>query len=133
MADKLWTGADVVMLLAFVFSVLVQVNDPDPLVWMTVYGLAAVACGLSIARRGHWTFPAAVAVATVIWAVTIAPRVVGRVPFLDMFGAFEMADAGIEESREMYGMLLVAAWMTVLSVRRARRRRAEPEPQGSPS
>lgn len=121
MRRTIWTVANVVMLLMFVFSVAVQYNDPDPAVWMTVYGLAATACVLAIARRGHWAFPAALALACVGWAATIVPRVVGRVRFLDMFGAFEMKNLGIEESREMYGLLIVAAWMTAVAVAAARR------------
>jgi hypothetical protein len=60
--------------------------------------------------------------------VTIAPRVLGRVPFLDMFNEFEMRDLGIEESREMYGLLMIASWMTALALsarRRAGRQRME--------
>jgi hypothetical protein len=38
-----------------------------------------------------------------------------------MFGAFEMESAAIEESREMYGLLLVAGWMAVLTLRARRR------------
>jgi hypothetical protein len=37
-----------------------------------------------------------------------------------MFGAFEMRTVGIEESREMYGLLIIAAWMAVLAVRARR-------------
>jgi hypothetical protein len=37
-----------------------------------------------------------------------------------MFEAFEMRDLGVEESREMYGLAVVAAWMAVLAVRMAR-------------
>ena len=57
---------------------------------------------------------------TVAWAATLAPRVVGRVPFSDMFGAFEMKDVGIEESREMYGLLIIAAWMALIALRARR-------------
>jgi len=117
---RVWKAADLVMLLAFAFSVVVQVNDPDPWAWTAVYGLAAASCLLALMGRGPWALPAAVGAAAAAWAATIAPRVLGRVPFLDMFGAFEMASVGVEESREMYGLLIVAAWMGVLAVRRAR-------------
>lgn len=118
MARKLWTLADGLMLLAFAFSAVVQLNDPDPWRWVAIYGLAAVACGLTLVRRGTWAFPALVGACAVAWAATVAPRVVGVVPFRSMFGAFEMADIAIEESREMYGLILIAAWMAVLAVRR---------------
>ena len=120
--------ANGVMALLFAFAVVVQINDPDPFAWMAIYGLACVACVLALLRRGHWLVPASAGAAAIIWAVTIAPRVLGRVPFLDMFNEFEMRDTGIEESREMYGLLMIAAWMTVLALtarRRAGHRRSE--------
>ncbi|HSA57117.1 MAG TPA: transmembrane 220 family protein [Gemmatimonadaceae bacterium] len=113
-----WRVADALFLLMFAFSVVVQFNDPDPLAWAAMYGLAAAASALSLAGRLRPWFPALVGATALVWAVTLAPRVVGRVPFLDMFGAFEMKDVGVEESREMYGLLLIAAWMVVLFVRK---------------
>lgn len=104
------------MLVMFVFSMIVQYNDPDPWVWMPVYAAAAAACGLELTRTLKWWFPALVAVGSVVWAATIAPHVFGQVPFMDMFSAWEMKNAGIEESREMYGLLIVAVWMVVLAV-----------------
>jgi Na+-translocating ferredoxin:NAD+ oxidoreductase RnfD subunit len=108
------------MLLLLTFGAVVQLNDPDPFRWIAVYALAAAACLLSLLRRLHWSFPALLCTSTLAWAATLAPRVVGRVPFGDMFGAFEMKNVGIEESREMYGLLIIGAWMAVLTVRARR-------------
>jgi hypothetical protein len=105
------------MLLVFAFSTAVQVNDPDPLRWVAVYGLAAVVCLLSLAGRVPWWPPALLCLVALALAATLAPRVLGRVPLRDMFGAFEMRDTGVEESREMYGLLIVAAWMAVVAAR----------------
>lgn len=120
---RAWTAANSVMFAAFVVSVIVQVNDPDPLPWVLIYGLAAGACLLALLRRGHWALPALVALGAGGWAASIAPRVIGRVPFLDMFGAFEMESLAVEESREMYGLLIIAVWMAALAWREARRAR----------
>jgi hypothetical protein len=111
------------MLLMFVFSVVVQYNDPDPAVWMTIYGSAALACIAVMLKRDIWIFPAAVFVLATVWAATISPHVLGKVPFLEMFSAWEMKDVGVEESREMYGLLIVAIWMAVLMLRARRRRK----------
>lgn len=119
MARRAWTIANGVMLLAFLFSVIVQVNDPDPLPWMTIYGAAAFLCGLAMARRVHWWSAAVVAVVAIIWAATLVPGVLGKVPFTEMFGAFEMKNEGVEESREMYGLVLIAVWMGVVALRTA--------------
>ena len=108
------------MLLLFIFGAIVQVNDPDPARWIAVYALAATVCLLALLRRTHWSFPAILGAVALGWAATLAPRVVGRVPFGEMFGAFEMQSIGIEESREMYGLLIIAAWMAVLALRARR-------------
>lgn len=113
----LWFAANGLMVLMFAFSAVVQANDPDPFRWMLLYGVAAGVC-LAAFRRGlRWWVPALVGVIALVWSATIAPRVVGRVAFLDMFEEFEMKNVAIEESREMYGLLLVALWMAVLTVR----------------
>jgi hypothetical protein len=112
-----WRAADALMLVLFTFGAIVQVNDPDPARWIAVYALAAAACLLSLRRRLRWALPAFICAITLAWAATLVPRVVGRVPFGEMFGAFEMKNAGVEESREMYGLLIIAVWMAVLVLR----------------
>jgi len=109
------------MTACFLFSVIVQYNDPDPLPWMVIYGLAAAACVLAILDRGSWVFPPAVGAVTLVWAITLAPGVLGRVGFSELFEAFEMKDARVEVAREMGGLLIVAFWMSVLTVRKLRR------------
>jgi len=118
--SKIWMVADIVFLLLFAMSVAVQVNDPDPFRWMALYGAAAIACGLWLARRLPRWLPVVIAAAAILWALTIVPRVLGKVPFLEMFAAWEMKDLGVEESREMYGLLLVAGWMLLLAWRSRR-------------
>jgi hypothetical protein len=113
---RLWIAANALMLLAFAFSVIVQVNDPDPFAWIAIYGLAALGCLLALLGRGSRAFFVLVALGAAAWAVLIAPRALGRVPFVDMFGAFEMESLAVEESREMYGLVIIAAWMGVLAV-----------------
>jgi hypothetical protein len=112
------------MLLAFTFSVAVQLNDPDPLLWAAIYAAAALVCAFELQRRVHPVVPAGIAAASAIWAMTIAPRVLGHVPFTAMFAEFEMANAGVEESREMYGLALIAIWMTAVAMAAWRRRLA---------
>ena len=115
-----WRAVDAVMLLLFLFAASVQFNDPDPVRWIAVYTLAAVACLLSVLRRLHWAFPALLVLIAVAWAATLSPHVLGRIPFGDMFSAWEMKNVGIEESREMYGLLIVALYMLVLAIRARR-------------
>ena len=112
-----WKIADALFFLMFVFAVVVQVNDPDPLPWMATCGAAAAACLLSLMKRLPWQFAVVTGIVALAWAAFIAPRVIGEVPFLDMFAEFEMKDIGVEESRQMYGLLLIGGWMAVLGHR----------------
>ena len=121
-ARAAWTAANAVMTVMFAASVVVQYNDPDPLPWMLVYGSGAVVAGLEVVRRARVLLAAVVGLVALGWAGSIAPRVLGKVPFGDMFGAFEMKHTGIEESREMYGLLLIAVWMAAVTVAAWRRR-----------
>jgi len=133
MTRTLWTVANAIMCLAFLLSVIVQFNDPDPLTWVSIYGAAMLVCGFEVRRRVHPLIPAAIALVALIWAATIAPRVIGQVPFGAMFAEFEMKDVGVEESREMYGLVLIALWMIAVASAAWRRRSVvQPAEMGRP-
>ncbi len=91
-------------------------NDPDPIQWMLIYCLAAAACVLSLKSRLPWKVPALIGVVALVWAATIAPDVIGKTTFAEMFQSFHMINEVVEEAREMGGLLIVACWMAVLTV-----------------
>jgi hypothetical protein len=107
---------DVFMGLYFIFAAAVNHNDPDPIRWMSIYLAAAVCCGFSFAGRLPWAASAALGAIALVWAATIAPQVVGKVSFRSMFATWKMTTPGIEDAREMYGLLIVVVWMAVISV-----------------
>jgi len=122
MTGRWWTLANGTMLLMFLFSAAVQLNDPDPLVWMGMYGAAAVVCGLEIRRRAPLWAPVTVAVIALVWAGSLYYRA-NEVPVSSLFAQWEMRDLRIEEAREMYGLAIVAVWMIVIvGVKRVRAR-----------
>ena len=114
MRERFWTLANVIMLLMFVFSAAVQVNDPDPLVWMGIYAAAAVVCGFETRRRTPAWAPVVVALIAFAWAGSLYYRA-HDVPISSLFAEWEMQDLRIEEAREMYGLLIVGVWMIVIA------------------
>jgi Transmembrane family 220, helix len=118
---RILTILDYLMAALFGLSVAVQYNDPDPGRWMLIYGSAAVACLLFIAGRRYWPLFATVGAAALTWACLLVTNSAGHVPFGELFEAFEMKDVRVEEAREMYGLLIVTAWMAVLTFRSCRR------------
>jgi hypothetical protein len=111
---RLWTAANGIMAALFVFSAVVQVNDPDPLRWILLYGLAALVCVLEARRTMPWPVAAAAAAVALVAAVLIA-RDLDFAPVASLFEQWEMRDTSIEETREVGGLLIVAAWMTVVA------------------
>jgi hypothetical protein len=107
------------MAVLFGLAAALQYNDPDPLRWMAIYGLAGLACLLALTGRLSRLPPVLVGLAALGWALTLAPGVVGRVSLGELFESYAMKSSPVEEAREMGGLLLVAAWMAVLAVRGA--------------
>jgi transmembrane protein TMEM220 len=103
------------MAVLFLFAVAVQYNDPDPLRWMAIYGLAALACVLSLAGRLPRFVPALVGLGALAWACILAPGVIGRVSAGELFQSYGMLSETVEEAREMGGLLIVAVWMGLLA------------------
>ena len=116
---------DGLLALAFLAAAALQVNDPDPAPWMALYGAAAIGC--LVAGRWRWStvWIGAVAAAALGWGAAIAAGIDRIVAPGDLVARMEMTGGPVEETREVLGLGLVAAWMIVLLIaeRRARARR----------
>jgi hypothetical protein len=108
-------------LLIFLLCMAVQYNDPDPLQWMAIYGAALVCCILFAVRKLAPYMAAAVGLAALAWAVLILPEVWERtIPIKEVFATIHMLSPGVEEMREMGGLLIVSFWMFVLFLKSKR-------------
>jgi hypothetical protein len=102
-------------LLIFLLCVAVQYNDPDPFRWMAVYGAAALCCVLFVIRKLPLQLAAVVGLVSLIWAILIVPEVWGQsIPVKEIFATIHMLSPGVEEIREIGGLLIIAFWMFVL-------------------
>ena len=98
----------------FLFSVVVQYNDPDPLEWMAIYGAALAACVGWERRKMPRRVIAVIAVIALFWCVFSALGVHLTAPFRDAVTDWKMHAGGSEELRETMGLGLVVIWMAVL-------------------
>lgn len=109
---------DLIMAGLFAFAAALQFNDPDPIQWIAIYTAAAV---LSVAMAARRRVPRAltvvVAVVAIAWAAFIALGGPASSEYRRMFDAWEMKSPSVEEAREASGLVIVAAWMTVLFIR----------------
>jgi hypothetical protein len=104
--------ADAVFALAFLGFAALQWNDPDPALWMALYGAAALVCAL-VAHRPRpalrWA-AGAVALVAAAWGASLAPAF-ARTSWDGFFGHIGMIDLAAEEAREAAGLLIVAIWL----------------------
>lgn len=120
---KAWTIANWVMALVFLFSLVVQFNDPDPIRWMLIYAAALAVTVLEARRRAPWPLAAVVGTIALAAAFVIANGL-DMVPFADLFAQWEMTGTEVEETREIGGLWIVAGWMLVCALVAWRRARA---------
>ena len=116
----------------FVFAAAVQVNDPDPGLWIAGYLVAATLSGLAAWGR---VLPRAHTIASVgfgLWFLSLAGSLPGAPS--EAFTSIQMKASAHEEPREAVGLALVAAWSAVLAHRawrdRAGNRGAVPARRG---
>jgi len=121
-------AAAVIFGLLFLVGAAVQYNDPDPLRWALIYLAAAVVSFAAVLGKSHRAVPVLIGICALTWAATLAPEVLGRAEFAAMFRSWEMADIHIEQSREFWGLLIIAGWMGALTAfpQAARLRRYRP-------
>ena len=101
----------------FLFGAAVQYNDPDPARWIAIYLAAAIVSALAALGRASRVTALVVGGVALAWALTLVPRVWGRVRAPELVADWEMKDERVEEGREMYGLLIIVAAMGLASVR----------------
>lgn len=99
----------------FLLAVVVQWNDPDPALWVTMYGAAFAVCVVvALRRRIPIAAPALVGLVALAWSIATIVGGPAASQYSQMFDAWEMQSVSVEEAREATGLLIVAAWMFVL-------------------
>jgi len=114
MAFRIASG---LMALLLAFAAAVNFNDPDPVRWVAMYG---VACAASIFVVVTGSVPLAVPLIVgaiaLAWALGIASHVPGFDAYAHMFDEWEMKNETVEEARETCGLLIVAVWMAAVAL-----------------
>ena len=117
-------GLKILFAAFFVYAALVQINDPDGVVWMFTYAIAATLTVMSFFSAYHLVLTAGFCVICIAWSLVVLPASLES----------EMSFAK-EEPRELFGLLIIAAWMLWLTVHHRIRQRDDflSEPAKFPS
>lgn len=105
-----------------------QYNDPDPFLWILVYGLAALASVLFLVNRLPLSFPLSYLIICVVWAVFLSTQITYQELSVAVRECEEEMDFFVavcswiprqitsEYWREMMGLVTIAVWMGVLGL-----------------
>ncbi len=110
-----------VMAALFATCVALQHNDPDPIRWMAIYGVAMVLSALLPARRAAWIAAAIVGGGALAWAGYLIYMTWGVIGVGDLTRDMSVKGGAVEEGREAGGLAIVALWLLgAAAFRRAR-------------
>lgn len=115
MIQRALTITNGLLLVLFAWAAAVQYNDPEPILWTTIYGAGALCCGLYMVGQLRRWLAFVVSGACLGGALYLLVRVVGPIGFFDATGQEMMGLQ--EETRELFGLLIIALWTAVLGSR----------------
>lgn len=102
----------------FLYGAYLQFNDPDPLMWIGIYAIAAGLCGLAAVNNpAPATFSTTVIIVSLAWAAYIGNEVYGEGSVRPMYAQQKMTGnlmVDTEEGREMGGLLVIAGALGLL-------------------
>lgn len=123
------------MALLFIAWAVFQYNDPDPFIWILVYGIAALASILFLVNRLPFPVPMGFLVIGVIWAMIL----LSQAEYPELSVAIEQCKEEMssmlavcswipqklmsEKWREMGGLLFVSSWMGILAIALSRKKK----------
>ena len=116
-----------VLALLFTYFAVIQINDPDPVLWVLVYGFTVMICVQAILGRSKMYFLVVGAITFIALATTRFQGVLGWLQSKqpgELFGEMIYDKPYIEESREFIGLMIALAAIVYnwIVLRRQRRR-----------
>ncbi len=100
--------------LYFLYCTLVQLNDPDPLLWTAIYAVATVVCVMAFLRHLDWRVAASVGVVALGWAALLV-RATPRVSLSEWLTDFDAQNPDHLATGEAVGLLILFSWMALLA------------------
>lgn len=111
--EMVWRGSNLLMSVFFLLAASVQFNDPDPYVWVPLYGVAGcltLAVVLSPKVAAHPTWKSICAV----WVILCLSGLLYLTYLTILLLEGKVANPfQHEEGREMGGLLIVTAWLFI--------------------
>ena len=101
--------------LYFLYCTVVQLNDPDPLLWTSIYAVATIVCVVAFLRRLDGRVAALVGLVALGWAALLLVRALPRVSLHEWLADFDAQNPDHLATGEAVGLLILFSWMALLA------------------
>src|SRR5674476_283025 len=102
-----WFKAVSWLMAAYLFvCVALQYNDPDPIRWMTIYGVGAIASVLLPIKKPAAALALVTSLVALAWGIYLAQSVWGVIALSDLTAKMDEKGGAVEVGREAGGLLI---------------------------
>lgn len=91
--------------------VVLQLNDPDPVRWMAIYGAGAVVSALLPVKKPAAALALLVGLGAAAWALYLVNTVWGVIALSDLTSRMSEKGGAVEVGREAGGLAIEAVWL----------------------
>ena len=122
------TVVNIFLALVFILFAIVQLNDPDPVIWFSIYLLTAVLCAVSIFRKLPLALLYGFGLVLLFYAAThleFAVEWILSENKSELFGEMQEDKYYLEGTREFFGLLIAIAALAFLVKQQKTHSRAE--------
>ncbi len=101
---------------AFIGFALLNLNDPDPVIWVLAYGLTALMFIGALRGRADRRIVGIYALTLAVWMLTMLPGMIewARLGFPTITGSMQAHEPHIEVVREFLGLLIAVLALAAL-------------------
>ena len=101
--------------------VALQYNDPDPVIWMAIYGAGAVASVLLPIKRPVAALAGVIGLVALVWAISLIHSIWGLIELSDLTNKMSEKGGAVEVGREAGGLVIEGVWLIVAAAYRGTR------------
>tara|TARA_B100000676_G_C17885311_1_gene736113 strand:- start:116 stop:448 length:333 start_codon:yes stop_codon:yes gene_type:complete len=102
---------------------LLQFNDPDFFLWITIYFLSVLFSLLFHFKKNKWYLSGSFALGLSLFSILLILKEPLHIKWLHLFNTFQMTNQKIEVGRELGGLFIITIWMyfvTGMSVKKTK-------------
>ena len=112
-----------IMTVVLIAMVWVQLNDPDPALWVAVYGYLTIACIIAAISKIRWFYLIMALVIIVLLMIPLFSGVIDWITVSDetILQGMDRSKPYLEETREFFGLLIGLIVIVVNMIHRKKR------------